>query len=93
MASQILKGMGGSKNIKKVWHCATRMRFNVFDKTEVNKSALEKIDGVIQVIFSNDQWQIVIGTQVPDVYKKFVHLDDFKDSTAEKSGDATDENR
>lgn len=92
MAALILKNMGGSKNIKKVWHCATRMRFNVLNETKVNKDALEKIDGVIQVIYNNEQWQIVIGTQVADVYQEFVNLEEFKNLNPQLSDAANFKN-
>lgn len=78
LASSILVNMGGTKNIKKVWHCATRLRFNVYDNEKVNKGALEKLSGVIQVVYGHGQWQIVIGTEVADVYQAFIDLKEFK---------------
>lgn len=86
LATQILKDMGGAANIKKVWHCATRLRFNVFDNNKVNKNALETLNGVIQVFYGREQWQIVIGTQVADVYDELIKLDDFKQSKATTAG-------
>lgn len=78
LSEKILEYMGGAQNIKKVWHCATRLRFNVFDDSKVEKKQLESLDGVIQVVFGHEQWQIVIGTQVADVYNEFIKLDGVK---------------
>lgn len=78
LTSSILDNMGGTKNIKKVWHCATRLRFNVYDNEKVNKEALENLSGVIQVVYGHGQWQIVIGTEVADVYQAFIDLKEFK---------------
>lgn len=83
LVTHILKNMGGANNIKKVWHCATRLRFSVFDNDKVDKPSLEKLDGIIQVIYARDQWQIVIGTQVADVYSEFIKLDEMKNSNVQ----------
>src|SRR5699024_12159202 len=78
LAKQILTLMGGPKNIKKVWHCATRLRFNVNDPDKVQQKKIEALDGVIQVVYSREQFQIVIGTQVADLYNEFINLDGFQ---------------
>lgn len=75
LAKEIIKYMGGEPNIKKVWHCATRLRFNVYDDSKVEKDKLENLNGVIQVVFGHEQWQIVIGTQVADVYNELINLE------------------
>ncbi|WP_196592653.1 beta-glucoside-specific PTS transporter subunit IIABC [Pectinatus sottacetonis] len=79
LASNILNYMGGDGNVKKVWHCATRLRFNLVDDSKVNKDKLEELDGVIQVIFGHEQWQIVIGTQVGSVYHELMGILNIKD--------------
>lgn len=72
--------MGGASNIKKVWHCATRLRFNVKDNNKVNQKELEKLKGIIQVVYGHEQWQLVIGTQVADVYDQLINMKEIKDS-------------
>lgn len=74
LSSKILELMGGSKNVAKVWHCATRLRFNVVSDDLVQKKQLEGLDDIIQVVHGRDQWQIVVGTQVADLYEKFIQL-------------------
>ncbi len=65
-------------NISDVFHCVTRIRFVIKDKTAVDKSALEKIDGVIQVKEVGNQIQLVIGTHVKDVYEEFCNTAELK---------------
>lgn len=72
--------MGGASNIRKVWHCATRLRFNVKDNNKVNQKELEKLKGIIQVVYGHEQWQLVIGTQVAEVYDQLINMKEIKDS-------------
>lgn len=80
LATNILKYMGGASNIRKVWHCATRLRFNVKDNNKVNQKELEKLKGIIQVVYGHEQWQLVIGTQVAEVYDQLINMKEIKDS-------------
>lgn len=74
LAQKILIGVGGRDNIKKGWHCATRLRFYLKDDNKAHKEALENLDGVITVVQSAGQYQVVIGNSVGDVYDQLVAL-------------------
>ncbi len=37
----IIDNLGGRENIKDYYHCATRLRFNLFDYDKINKDALK----------------------------------------------------
>lgn len=74
LAKQILVLVGGSANIKSVVHCATRLRFKLADSQKADKAAIEKLEGVISVIESSGQFQIVIGNAVAYVYKEFMEV-------------------
>lgn len=91
LAKQILTLMGGPKNIKKVWHCATRLRFNVNDPDKVQQKKIEALDGVIQVVYSREQFQIVIGTQVADLYNEFIKLDGVHADSSSSTETSEDE--
>lgn len=69
MSKKILENVGSKDNIISVAHCATRLRFNVKDKSIVKINEIEKISGVMGSQWSGDQFQIIIGGDVPDVYK------------------------
>lgn len=74
MCSQILEAIGGSQNIKNVFHCITRLRIVPVNRDLVDMDKLGKISGILKVVESSGQIQCVIGTAVPDVYNDFVAL-------------------
>lgn len=68
LARIIVQNVGGKANINTLEHCFTRLRFTLKDEGKANKEMLENTEGVISVIISGGQFQIVIGTYVGDVY-------------------------
>ncbi|ALS02076.1 PTS beta-glucoside transporter subunit EIIBCA [Enterococcus silesiacus] len=68
LAEKILKEVGGEENVQSLVHCATRLRFKLKDRNIVDKSAVESIPGVVTVMESAGQFQVVIGNTVPEVY-------------------------
>ncbi|MGE4802636.1 PTS beta-glucoside transporter subunit IIABC [Yersinia hibernica] len=69
VASEILAGVGGKSNINSVVHCATRLRFKLKDSSRADALALKKNPGVIMVVESGGQFQVVIGNHVSEVYQ------------------------
>ncbi len=49
-------------------HCVTRLRFVLKDEGKAQDDALKKMDGVVTVMKSGGQYQVVIGSHVPEVY-------------------------
>ncbi len=74
LAKAIIKEVGGKENVISLVHCATRLRFKLKDKTKANKSKLEQLNGVITVVESSGQYQVVIGNAVGDVYKTIMSI-------------------
>ncbi|MGX8790393.1 beta-glucoside-specific PTS transporter subunit IIABC [Oceanobacillus oncorhynchi] len=70
LAKDIVENVGGDKNIKNVVHCATRLRFQLRDNKKANKQVLEEMDGILSVVQSGGQYQVVIGPHVSEVYKE-----------------------
>jgi len=68
LAQQILTDIGGKENIVKAWHCATRLRFNLKAVDKADTEAINNLDGVITVVQSAGQYQVVIGNSVAKVY-------------------------
>ena len=69
--NQILENVGGKDNVSGAVHCMTRLRLNVKDRSKVNVDAIKGIKGAIGAQFSGDQFQIIIGQHVSDVYPEF----------------------
>ncbi|EGO7984617.1 PTS transporter subunit EIIC [Enterococcus faecalis] len=68
IAKEILKDVGGKDNIVDVTHCYTRLRFVLKDTKQANKEALLQTEGVISVVESAGQYQVVLGNKVAHVY-------------------------
>lgn len=68
LSNDIIRLVGGEENINNLMHCATRLRFKLQDANQANKKDLEQLDGVLSVVHSGGQFQVVIGSDVGAVY-------------------------
>lgn len=68
LAKEIVKNVGGTGNIASLTHCVTRLRFQLLDEGKANDDVLKKMDGVVTVMKSAGQYQVVIGNHVGEVY-------------------------
>lgn len=68
LAEKIVAGVGGKENIISLMHCATRLRFKLHDDSKAYAQELKQTPGIIMVVESGGQFQVVIGNHVHDVY-------------------------
>lgn len=68
IASDIIENVGGKSNIKQVTHCFTRLRFLLKDEGKASKETVEHLEGVISVVVSGGQFQVVCGAKVTKIY-------------------------
>ncbi|KLF65790.1 PTS beta-glucoside transporter subunit IIABC [Klebsiella aerogenes] len=68
LAQDILHRVGGKENIVSLVHCATRLRFKLKDNAKADAEGLKANPGVIMVVESGGQFQVVIGNHVHDVW-------------------------
>ena len=68
LARIIIQNVGGKSNVVSLTHCITRLRFKLKDESKANTEVLKATDGIVTVLQSGGQYQIVIGNHVPDVY-------------------------
>jgi PTS system beta-glucosides-specific IIC component len=68
IAAAVLQGVGGKENVTRVVHCMTRLRFTLKDTTKADTDAIEKTPGVLGVKEVGEQYQVIIGQNVPKVY-------------------------
>ena len=73
------------KNINSYSHCSTRLRFDLKDKNSIDKAALERTDGILQVMEVAGQTQVVIGSNVQYVYDELATLLPQGNTSSEKS--------
>lgn len=50
LAKSLLEKVGGEDNISELTHCFTRLRFVLKNKDKADKKAIEKLEGVVQVV-------------------------------------------
>ncbi|OMF15262.1 PTS beta-glucoside transporter subunit IIABC [Paenibacillus amylolyticus] len=77
LAKDILTRVGGRENVNSVFHCVTRLRFKLKNESVAKTEELKNLPGVITVMQSGGQYQVVIGNEVPDVYKAVVKAGNF----------------
>lgn len=81
-AKAVLKQIGGEENVSHLEHCSTRLRFSIVDAGKVDKEALKAVSGVMGVIGSGNQCQVVIGNDVIEVYDELLKLGKFQGGNA-----------
>ncbi|HEY2420435.1 MAG TPA: PTS transporter subunit EIIC [Neobacillus sp.] len=79
ISKQILEEVGGRDNIKVVNHCATRLRLTIDDIRSINEDDLKKISGVMGVVSRENELQLIIGTDVGNLYNNFLQVGDFSE--------------
>lgn len=67
LAEFIVKNVGGKDNINSLIFCTTRLRFTLINESLADKENLEQNEGILQVIKSGGQYQVVVGTHVEKV--------------------------
>ena len=77
VAKEVISHVGGPKNIKKAFHCATRLRLMLKDPSLADEKALESVDGVKGTFLVQEQFQIIFGSGTvnlvtDEVLKEFV---------------------
>lgn len=72
LAKDIVKLVGGEENVESLTHCVTRLRFKLKDERKAEKEKLEGLNGVLQVVITSGQYQVVIGQDVAFVYEEII---------------------
>jgi len=74
LTKNILELVGGRDNINSVFHCVTRLRFKLKDEKLAKTEEIKSLEGIVTVMQSGGQYQVVIGNHVPDVYATFLQV-------------------
>ncbi|WP_426334184.1 beta-glucoside-specific PTS transporter subunit IIABC [Paenibacillus silvae] len=77
LAQNIVDYVGGRQNIQSLTHCATRLRFVLNDNRKADSKTLENTTGILKVVESGGQFQVVVGNDVSEVYKHIVAEGEF----------------
>jgi PTS system beta-glucosides-specific IIC component len=88
LSKDIIKNVGGKENVNSLTHCATRLRFNLKDDSKAATDILKNIKGVMGVVNKGGQYQVIIGSDVANVYSEINKFGNFdNDSKSESSDD------
>lgn len=80
LSKKILENVGGVTNVSHLTHCTTRLRFNLKDESKAKTEILKNTKGVLGVASSGGQYQVIIGSDVPSVYKELCKLCNINDN-------------
>ncbi|GAA0085163.1 hypothetical protein UT300007_16020 [Clostridium sp. CTA-7] len=86
LAKDIVANVGGKENINSLTHCITRLRFKLKDENKANTDVLKNMEGIVTVIKSGGQYQVVIGNHVTDVFNavnEVAGLQNLSESTSD----------
>ena len=72
LAENILSHIGGKDNIIHMTHCVTRLRLELKDDKKADLDALNAMDGIAGTFWRGGQLQIMIGSQVKEVFAELV---------------------
>ncbi len=83
LAKEIVRNVGGKDNVISLTHCITRLRFKLKDESIARDDVLKNMEGVVTVMKSGGQYQVVIGNHVPDVYADVMPILGLEERSAE----------
>ena len=69
-AGRILEFVGGKDNVTYVTYCMTRLRITPKDKGLIQDEDIQKMTGIVGTKTVGTQYQIIIGSEVENVYKE-----------------------
>ena len=86
---QILAAIGGPGNVAHSGNCMTRLRLTLNNSQLADKIAIKKIEGVLGVIESDEQFQIVLGPGKAQTAAELMQhqLDEYTPDNHSENGD------
>ena len=87
LAKEVVKNVGGKENVISLTHCITRLRFKLKDESKASDDVLKNMSGVVTVMKSGGQYQVVIGNHVPEVYADVMPLLGLEEGNADHAED------
>lgn len=87
LARDIVEKVGGPGNVHSLTHCITRLRFKLKNESQAKTEEIKNLDGVVTVMKSGGQYQVVIGNAVDDVYKAVLAVGGLDSNSPTDSGE------
>ncbi|MEK4880690.1 MULTISPECIES: PTS transporter subunit EIIC [Paenibacillus] len=73
-ANTLIEEVGGRGNVDQLTHCATRLRFTLKDSEKADQQKIKAIPGILGVVNSGGQFQVIVGQDVVRIYNEVVPL-------------------
>ncbi|EGQ9245928.1 PTS trehalose transporter subunit IIBC [Vibrio parahaemolyticus] len=89
---RLIELVGRPDNIASVSHCLTRLRFVLNDTDKADTKQLEALRMVKGCFTNAGQFQVVIGTEVDEVYKVLIELSGKSEASKDESKNAARQN-
>ncbi|EJA3099782.1 TPA: PTS trehalose transporter subunit IIBC [Vibrio parahaemolyticus] len=89
---RLIELVGGPDNIASVSHCLTRLRFVLNDTDKADTKQLEALRMVKGCFTNAGQFQVVIGTEVDEVYKVLIELSGKSEASKDESKNVARQN-
>ncbi|EGR1734812.1 PTS trehalose transporter subunit IIBC [Vibrio parahaemolyticus] len=89
---RLIELVGGPDNIASVSHCLTRLRFVLNDTDKADTKQLEALRMVKGCFTNAGQFQVVIGTEVDEIYKVLIELSGKSEASKDESKNAARQN-
>ncbi|ELB2248914.1 PTS trehalose transporter subunit IIBC [Vibrio parahaemolyticus] len=89
---RLIELVGGPDNIASVSHCLTRLRFVLNNTDKADTKQLEALRMVKGCFTNAGQFQVVIGTEVDEVYKVLLELSGKSEASKDESKNAARQN-
>jgi len=89
---RLIELVGGPDNIASVSHCLTRLRFVLNDTDKADTKQLEALPMVKGCFTNAGQFQVVIGTEVDEVYKVLIGLTGKSEASKDEAKNAARQN-
>ncbi|EGQ7685921.1 TPA: PTS trehalose transporter subunit IIBC [Vibrio parahaemolyticus] len=89
---RLIELVGGPDNIASVSHCLTRLRFVLNDTDKADTKQLAALRMVKGCFTNAGQFQVVIGTEVDEVYKVLIELSGKSEASKDESKNAARQN-
>ena len=77
LADEIIKHVGGKENVLSLECCITRLRFRLKDEDIADTEKLKSLKGIVTVVQNGGQYQVVIGSDVEEVFKEIMNYHDI----------------
>lgn len=90
LGDEIITRLGGEQNITKLFHCATRLRFQLADMSKAELEGIKKLPDVMGVVESVGGVQVIIGNDVASAYAAIVAKHKIENSSDGKKVEKAD---